>query len=289
MATIKEALRRAGQKLENSGADTPALDAGVLLGHVTGRSRAGLYRDWECVLTPEEEARFFALIARREAGEPVAYLTGCKEFMGLDFAVNRSVLIPRPETELLVETAIRLAGPDFIIVDVGTGCGAIAVSLAVFLPGAVVYATDRSPEAVGVARQNAALHGVEQRVSFFRGDLLAPLAGLDLAGRVDLIAANLPYIATREINVLAPEVRLYEPLTALDGGADGLDLYRRLIPAAAGLLKPGGRLLMEIGCGQREAVAGILRPPLWETVFLQDLAGLDRLAVGRLVSVASSQ
>ncbi|OPX91656.1 MAG: Release factor glutamine methyltransferase [Pelotomaculum sp. PtaB.Bin013] len=284
MLTVKEALRRAGQILKESGAGTPALDAAVLLGHVTGRSRAGLYRDWERVLPPEEEARFLAMIARREAGEPVAYLTGHKEFMGLDFTVNNSVLIPRPETELLVEKAIQLAGTDCVIVDVGTGCGAIAVSLAVFLQRVEVYATEQSPGALDVARLNAVKQGVERRVSFFQGDLLAPLAGLDLAGRVDLITANLPYIATHEISTLAREVRLYEPVAALDGGADGLELYRRLIPAAADMLKPGGRLLIEIGCGQRDAVVNLLSPPLWETMVLKDLAGLDRLAVGRLLT-----
>lgn len=282
MSTVKEALRIAGQKLKDSGAGTPALDAGVLLGHVTGRSRAGLYRDWERELPPEEEARFFMLITRREAGEPVAYLTGRKEFMELDFTVNNTVLIPRPETELLVETAIHLAGNDYIIVDVGTGCGAIAVSLAVFLPHVVVYATDLSPDAIEAARLNAVLHGVERRVTFLHGDLLAPLAGLGLAGRVDLIAANLPYIATHELSALSREVRLYEPVTALDGGADGLDLYRRLIPVAVDMLKPGGNLLMEIGSGQREAVIGLLSPSSWDTVVLQDLAGLDRLVVARL-------
>lgn len=284
MATLKEMLRRAGQQLKASGAATPALDAGVLLGHVTRRSRAAIYRDWDDALTPAEEARFCALLARRAQGEPVAYLTGHKEFMGLDFVVNHTVLIPRPETELLVETALRLAGPAPLIVDAGTGSGAIAVSLAVYLPDAVVYATDCSREALAVARQNAASHGVAQRVSFFWGDLLAPLAGLNLRGRVDLLAANLPYIPTCVLSTLAPEVRRYEPAVALDGGADGLDLYRRLVPEAAVLLKPGGRLLLEIGPGQRGPLSALLSPPLWETEFFPDLAGLDRLAVSRLVS-----
>jgi len=281
--TIKEALSRARHRLKESGAGSPALDAGVLLSYVTGRDLAGLYRDWESVLTPAEEERYLSLVARREAGEPVAYLTGHKEFMGLDFVVNRSVLIPRPETELLVETALRLLPHTPLIVDVGTGSGAIAVSLAVLMPGAEVYATDQSQAAIEVARVNAAVHGVGGRVKFFQGDLLEPLTGLDLAGRVDLIAANLPYIPTGEITALPREVRLFEPVSALDGGEDGLDLYRRLIPAAAGMLKPGGWLLAEIGCGQREAICGLLRPPQWEVAVIDDLAGRDRLAVGRLV------
>lgn len=278
MSTVKEILRLAGQKLKESGVDTPALDAGVLLSHVTGCSRAELYRDWECELPAQEEARFFQLLTRREAGEPVAYLTGRKEFMGLQFVVDKSVLIPRPETELLVETAMSLTEKG-IIVDVGTGSGAIAISLAVFLPRAAVYATELSSAAIEVARLNAARHDVGQRVFFFLGDLLRPLAGLALSGRVDLIAANLPYIAADELVALPRQVRLYEPAAALDGGADGLDLYRRLLPAAADLLKPGGRLLMEIGCGQREAMADLLRRAGWKVEFLQDLAGLDRLAV----------
>ncbi|OPY59685.1 MAG: Release factor glutamine methyltransferase [Pelotomaculum sp. PtaU1.Bin035] len=282
--TVKEALSRARKRLMDGGADSPALDAEVLLAYVTGLDRAGLYRDLANVLAPGEEAVFSALVARRRAGEPVAYLTGRKEFMGLEFIVNRFVLIPRPETELLVEAAARLSPAPSLIVDVGTGSGAIAVSLAVLVPEAVVYATDRSFEAIETARLNAYLHGAGQRVLFFQGDLLAPLSGLDLAGRVDLVTANLPYIPTKDLPALPRDVRLFEPPSALDGGADGLDLYRRLIPMAAGILKPGGTLLMEIGCGQREAAAGLLQPPLREAAVLKDLAGRDRMVIGSKTS-----
>lgn len=279
--TIKEALELARKQLRESGTDTPALDAEVLLAHVTGLDRAGLYRQWERSLSEEEEARFFALAGRRLSGEPVAYLTGHKEFMGLDFVVNPHVLIPRPETELLVETALELLPPSPVVVDAGTGSGAIAVSLAALHPGALVYATDCSPEALAVAGLNAERHGVAGRVFFCQGDLLEPLSGCIPAGGVDLIAANLPYISREDLPGLPREVRLFEPSLALDGGAGGLELYRRLIPAAAGFLKQGGYLLMEIGYDQGREMTELLAQPAWEAAILKDLAGLDRLVVAR--------
>lgn len=278
---IKAALQRAREQFKQQGVDSPALDAEVLLSHVTGLDRAGLYREWERPLSEEEESGFFALIGRRLSGEPVAYLTGRKEFMGLDFMVNPSVLIPRSETELLVEKALKLLPPSPTIIDVGTGSGAIAVSLASLLTGTVVHATDRSPEALEVARFNAARQGVGERIFFYQGDLLEPLAGRIPATRVDLIAANLPYINKDDLPGLPREVRLFEPSLALDGGDDGLDLIRRLIPASAGFLKPGGYLLMEIGCRQGPAVAALMNSSAWKTDILKDLAGLDRLVAAR--------
>jgi release factor glutamine methyltransferase len=279
--TIGQALNQARQQLKEKGTGSPALDAEVLLSSVTGLDRAGLYREWERRLPGEEEARFFELVRRRGLSEPVAYLTGHKEFMGLDFTVGPSVLVPRPETELLVETALEVLPPSAKIIDVGTGSGAIAVSLASFLEGAVVYATDRSPEALDVARLNAARLGVGERCFFYHGNLLEPLSGLGLRGRVDLIAANLPYIGREEYPGLPEEVRLYEPPPALDGGAGGLDLYRRLIPAAPEFLKKGGLLLMEIGCRQGQALSALLSVPVWKVTVRKDLAGLDRLVVAR--------
>lgn len=280
MTNIKEALSLSARRIKEGGGSTPALDAAVLTGFVTGYSRAGIYRNWQRALTPDEEKRLDNLVARRAAGEPVAYLTGRKEFMGLEFEVNPAVLIPRPETELLVETAISLSNADGgIVVDVGTGSGAIAVSLAVNLRRARVFATDISARALRLARENALRHGVGQRIIFRQGDLLAPLAEDQLVGQVDLLAANLPYIATHELKDLPREVRQFEPLTALEGGADGLDMYRRLIPEAAHWLKPGGYLLLEIGCRQQKGMVALLRPHDWAVSFKQDLAGLDRLAV----------
>jgi len=259
--------------------ETPSLDAEVLLAHVTGLDRAGLYRDWENSLTGEAAAGLFALAERRLSGEPVAYLTGSKEFMGLEFKVDPRVLIPRPETELLVEKALKILPPVPVVIDAGTGSGAIAVSLAFYRPRAVVYACDLSPEALAVARLNAARHGVASRVFFFCGDLLKPLAGRLPAGGADLIAANLPYIAQEDLPGLPREVRLFEPLLSLDGGMDGLEFYRRLVKEAPVFLKPGGYLLLEIGDGQGHKIAGLLERPQWETLVLKDLAGYDRLVV----------
>ncbi len=276
---------RARKQLREGGIETPDLDADVLLSYVTGLDRAGLYREWKRVLTEKEGALFLDCVGRRLAGEPVAYITGNKEFMGLAFAVNPSVLIPRAETELLVEEALKCLSPVPIIVDVGTGSGAIAVSLAFLRPGALVYATDCSPRALDVARHNAARHGAGERIYFFEGDLLEPLKGHIRAGQVDLIVANLPYVAENDIPVLPRGVKLFEPLEALNGGPGGLRLYRRLIPEAGIFLKPGGFLLMEIGHCQGQEVISLLDPLLWKTVVLKDLSGLDRLALARFKGV----
>lgn len=286
--TIKTALQRTREQFKEQGLQTPALDAEVLLSHVTGLDRTGLYREWEKPLSDEEATHYFVLTGKRLTGEPVAYLTGRREFMGLDFTVSPSVLIPRPETELLVETALTLLPPSPTMIDVGTGSGAIAVSLASLLPDAVVYAIDLSPAALDIARLNAVRHGVGERVCFFQGDLLEPLAGSVTDGRVDLIAANLPYIPIDDLPGLPREVRLFEPSLALDGGVDGLDLVRRLISAAPDFLKQDGYLLMEIGCCQGREVAILLKPPVWETVIKKDLAGLDRLVVARLTAKSTS-
>lgn len=299
--TVGEAQVWARKKLKEGGVETPALDADVLLAFVTGLDRAGLYRERERALTREEEPVFFALTGRRVKGEPVAYLTGEKEFMGFSFAVTPAVLIPRPETELLVEAALELlsgagnkgcgpAGQDPgvtgrkagspLVVDVGTGSGAIAVSLAAKLPRAQVYATDISPAAVAVAGKNAARHGVADRVSFFCGDLLEPLTGTGLAGLVDLIAANLPYLTGAELSVLPRDVR-YEPTSALNGGSDGLALYRRLVPQAGKYLRPGGYLLIEIGPEQAKAAAALFPAAEWDVSARKDLAGRHRLIIGK--------
>jgi len=279
--TIKSALKTARDKFNCGGIGSAALDAEVLLSHVTGLEKAELYRDWRRPLEDDEVVQYNNLISRRLSGEPVAYITGHKEFMGLDFFVNRSVLIPRPETELLVENALKLMPPFPLVADVGTGSGAVGVSLAYFNRQAQVYATDRSKEALEVARLNSARHGVSDRVFLHRGDLLQPLHSCLAAGGVDLIAANLPYVAESDLSALPEEVGMFEPRLALDGGVDGLELYRRLVPEAAAFLKEGGFLLIEIGCDQGRQAREIFDPRVWETRVWQDLAGLDRLVEAR--------
>ena len=275
--SLQMALAQARKYLQRQGGESALLDAEVLLAHVTGLDRAGLYRESERGLSPRAAELFQQLVERRAQREPVAYLTGKKEFMGLEFAVNPAVLIPRPQTELLVEKACALvrkfisgqhglpgSSSALLIADAGTGSGAIAVSLARFLPAARIYATDISPAALEVARENARRHGVADKVSFLQGDLLLPLFDFGLSGRISLIVANLPYIPTAELNCLMPDVRCYEPWSALDGGPDGLFHYRRLFPQARHLLSDLGYLLMEIDAKQGEKVARLLVEGSWQ-------------------------
>ena len=281
---IREALVKARVFFKDSEVENPSLDAEVLLMHILGIERAGLYLRFDQVLTLEQAAAYRSLTERRVKGEPVAYLIGHREFMGLDFAVNPSVLVPRPETELLVERALGFLrdklGDDLIVVDVGTGSGAIAVSLAHLNARVEVYAVDCSEDALVLAQHNAAIHCVSGRVRFFRGDLLAPLSALYMVGKVELIAANLPYISSVDVPDLPADVRLYEPHMALDGGLDGLDIYRRLLPGAWELLKSGGLLLMEIGPGQGNVLMREMVVMGWRSVeVVLDYAGLERVVM----------
>lgn len=266
--------------------DSPALTAQALLGHVLGLSRAQVLARPEQELTGEQTAALAGLVARAAAGEPLAYLTGRREFYGLDFEVDSNVLVPRPETELLVELALRLSPPPRRLVDVGTGSGCLAVTLAVRLPKALVTATDVSPGALAVARRNAERHGVADRISFARADLLKDLAiGMD-EGRSassipietpDLIVANLPYIDSEELTTLP--VAAHEPRLALDGGPGGLMLIERLLVQAPRVLAPGGVVLLEIGAGQgqRAAALGQAAFPGAAVMLHADWAGLERV------------
>lgn len=279
--TLKSALKTAREKFNACGIISAALDAEVLLSHVTGLDRAALYSKLDRPLQNDEAAQFNNLISRRLSGEPVAYITGHKEFMGLDFFVSRAVLIPRPETEQLVGKALKILPSSPVVIDVGTGSGAIAVSIAFYNREALVYATDRCGEALEVARRNAVRHGVGDRIFLYQGDLLQPLKVCLEAGRADLVAANLPYIAANDLPRLPGEVRMFEPQLALNGGADGLEHYRRLVPEAATLLKRDGFLLMEIGWDQGRGAASLFDAQGWDVKVLQDLAGHDRLVVAR--------
>jgi release factor glutamine methyltransferase len=272
-------LRGAVQALANEGVESPRLDAELLLAHVLGVNRAAVMARPDRELTPKELTLYRSLAMRRAAREPLAYIVGHREFFDLDFILSPAVLIPRPETELLVEHALQLGrgmAPAIQIADVGAGSGAIAVTLAVHLPRATVYALDESAEALAVAEENARRHGVRERVRCLQGDLLAPLPGA-----VDLITANLPYVTTGEWEGLAPEIRDYEPRSALDGGPDGLNLIRLLLGASAPNLRPGGAILLEIGASQGSAVIALARQAFSHAgvQLAQDYAGLDRLVV----------
>jgi len=255
-------------------------DAEVLLCYVTGLTHATLLAHTTDELNAAHSAELTTLIERRHAGEPIQYITGETEFYGLPFHVTRDVLIPRPETEHLVERVIELAHrfPAPRIVDVGTGSGAIAVALAHALPHAAITTIDLSPAALAVAHRNAACCALAKRIRFIEGDLLAPVTGESF----DLIVSNPPYVPTEDRNSLSVEVRDFEPELALFAGADGLDIYRRLIPAAFDALAPGGSFLCEIGFGQTDAVRSLLADAgFTNVVFTSDLQGIPRVAEGQ--------
>lgn len=252
------------------------LEAEVLLRLALQYDRAQFYASLNEPVAPELHKHIYELVTRRTGGEPLAYITGYKEFYGLDFIVSPAVLIPRQETELLVDTALAFACERPIgrisVADIGTGSGAIVVALAKNLPDAQVYATDRSPDALAVAAQNCRKHSVQDRISLLQGDLLTPLPH-----PVDLIVSNPPYIASELLPELAPEVRR-EPQLALDGGAQGLQVIRRLIEQAPAALNAGGRMIVEISPEQLDAVREIAHAhfPNANIEHRNDLLGLPR-------------
>lgn len=285
MTTIRDMLKKGTDVLAQAAGErsTARLDAQVLLTHVLDSDRAAIYAYPECMVTPEQEQRFLELIERRARGEPVAYLVGRKEFYGRDFLVDQRVLIPRPETELLVEVALEAirqrieAGRIPLLADIGTGSGAIPITIALEEPRLpLIYACDISTEALEVARLNCQLHALETRVHLLQGDLIAPLPE-----PVDILTANLPYVGTQELASITPDVHAYEPHLALFSGPDGLVLLRRFCMEVrqSGTLKAGGAMFLEIGYQQREVVARLLQE-LWPQALVtskRDYAGWDRL------------
>lgn len=265
--------------------DRARRDAETLLLHLTGKNRAWLltHRDEEfggCTAV-----RYASLLRRRLTGEPLQYITGETEFYGLPFCVTRDVLIPRPETEHLVEKVLsfasRFAAPR--IVDIGTGSGAIAVALAHNLPTAHVTAIDVSPPALAIARHNAQRLGVDSRIAFIRRDLLAPVdENQEHPALFDILVSNPPYVPSSDRDSLSVEVRDYEPALALFAGNDGLDVYRRLIPAAYAALAPGGFIALEIGFGQKQAIRNLLSASGFASIeFTPDLQGIPRVATAQ--------
>lgn len=277
--TLSEWLKKAEVRLlAGPHSERARRDAEALLLHLLNRDRAWLIAHAYDALPAEEASCYIAQIERRLSGEPIQYITGETEFYGRLFRVNPSVLIPRPETEHLIEKALALAPafPAPRIVDVGSGSGAIAVTLAAELPLAQISSIDISPAALAVARANAALHQVAVR--FLEGDLLAPVA----TEQFEFVVSNPPYVPTTDRDTLSVEVRDHEPALALFADADGLSIYRRLIPAAHATLVPGGWLLLEIGYGQSEAIAALLTASGFAQIsFTPDLQGIPRVAAAQ--------
>ena len=280
--SIAEAILQGAHDLRKAGVSEARRDAGSLLAHVIGRDRTFILSHADDPISEEQLEKFRKTLEWRAGGEPLQYITGHQEFFGLDFEVISDVLIPRPETELLVETALRLvsnreAAP--IICDVGTGSGCIAVTLLHELPHAQGMAIDISPAAIEVAKRNASRHSVSERLEFVVSDCFAALNRKDPL--FDLVVSNPPYIAVGELEGLQREVRDYEPHLALEAGADGLSIIRRLLGDAGAYLKPGGHFLFEIGFDQREAVDSLIGPlvsrGVWRLldVYL-DLQGIPR-------------
>lgn len=282
--TVLKVIQWTAAHFQKKELENPRLEAEVLLAHLLGIDRMGLYLNYDRPLTDEERQVYREMIQRRKGREPLAYIIGSKEFWSLRFEVNSECLIPRPETEHLVEEAVRIAqglpSPPRVL-EIGFGCGAVAIALAKELPGAEIVATDISAGALALAQANAAAHQVGGGIRLILGDLFpvgepqGEPAGEKAFG---LICSNPPYIPTAEILQLAPEVRDFEPLTALDGGKDGLRFFRQIADGAPGFLMKDGWLLMEIGRGQDAAVTEILQERGFEQIdLIPDYAGITRV------------
>jgi release factor glutamine methyltransferase len=284
--TVLEAIQRSTEFLAKKGVDSPRLQTELLLAHLLQRPRMQLYLNFERALTPPEIESFRELVKRRGLREPLQHILGTTSFCGLEIAVNRHVLIPRPETELLAERGWtflnQLSPPNpqpSTALDFGTGSGCLAIALAHHCPAAQVQAIDVSPAALALARENAARHGLAGRIEFREGD---GFAAVPAGKQFDLIISNPPYIPSAEIATLQPEVRDYDPGGALDGGPEGLDYYRRLAAEAGPFLKPGGRLMLEIGDGQAARVGEILQQQKWIVeALLEDYNHTLRIVIAR--------
>ncbi|HJB86309.1 MAG TPA: peptide chain release factor N(5)-glutamine methyltransferase [Candidatus Dorea faecigallinarum] len=276
--TLQQIYREGKETLERAGIAEAELDAWYLLEYVTGISRASYYGDPGRVVSEEDLCRYRECIEKRAVHIPLQHITGEQEFMGLSFRVNDQVLIPRQDTETLVEEALKYAMPGMRVLDLCTGSGCILISLLHFCPGLTGVGSDISAEALKMARTNGQRLHVEERAQWLCGDLFEKVTGA-----FDLIISNPPYIRSAEIEELQEEVRLYDPRIALDGAEDGLLFYRRIIEESKSYLKNGGRLLFEIGCDQGRDVAELLENAGYTEVSVKkDLAGLDRVAAGRL-------
>ena len=278
--SVFEVLKAASERFSTAQIDNPRLDAEILLAHVLKWRRLTLYVNSDKILPLESILKFNELVNRRLEGIPVAYLVGLKEFIGLSFAVNENVLIPRPETEILTEFVgeyLRGIGCEVNFADLGTGSGAIAISILKFVKSARAAAVDISNEALEVAKFNATKFNVDDRIEFFFGDLFAPLEGKIF----NAVVSNPPYIPSGELETLQKEVKS-EPRLALDGGEDGLNFYRQIISNAPRFLTAGGLLAVEIGINQESAVKKLFEQENFaDVMILKDLAGIERIVAGR--------
>ena len=276
--SIAQAILQGSNKLRKAGVPEARREAGSLLAFVLDKDRTFILSHADDLISDEQVGIFQEMLDSRARGEPAQYITGRQEFYGLEFEVTSDVLIPRPETELLVETALRLVPRDtaVLICDVGTGSGCIAITLLTQLSLARAVALDVSPAALEVGKRNAARHEVTDRIEFVLSDCFASLA----RQHFDLIISNPPYVAERAVATLQREVRDFEPRVALTAGADGLDVIRRLVAGATEFLKSGGYLLFEIGFDQHAAVAELIDSAPWELLDIhQDLQGIPRTVV----------
>lgn len=282
--TVLKVIRRSAEFLERKGVENPRLQAELLLAHALQMPRMKLYLNFERPVSASELKLLRDWVARRGRREPLQQIVGSTSFCGFEISVNRQVLVPRPETELLAKqgweflnslVAAGIEAPTAL--DLGTGSGCLAVALAVRCPRAVVWAADASAEALAVAQANATRHGVADRVRFVQSDLFC---GLPPGQSFDLIVSNPPYVPTAEIATLTPEVRDFEPRNALDGGPDGLEYFRRIAVAAPGFLRPAGRLMLECGDGQAAAVQAILERQNWVVAATRsDYTGQPRVVI----------
>lgn len=278
---VREALKMGQKKLREAGVANPVLDSQLILSHVLGTDRLKLLVYDEIKLTKEQQECYGTLLAQRCQFVPIAYIIGRKEFYGLNFYVKKGVLIPRPETEFVVEEALKAASKisNPLIADLCSGSGAISVAIAVNSPKATVYATEISDIACEVARKNIFAHGVQDRVLLFQGDLWAPIEEREIRG-LDIIVSNPPYIPSQDLENLPNDVK-NEPQLALDGGTDGLEFYRRIISRAHEFLKAGGSIILEIGWNQALDVKTLMEKEGFKDIqVVKDYAGFDRVVTG---------
>ncbi len=293
--TVSEILHKAGQYLKKRGIPEARIDAEVLLAHVLKIERLEIYLNLDCQLAEKQLSAYEKMIEIRAKRQPVAFIIGHKEFMGLEFFVSKDVLIPRPETEILVENVIRKAEDinnsrsyrrnrdnSLVIVDLCTGSGNIAISLAKNIPSCKIYATDISEGAIQVARKNARFHNVEGKVEFLLGDLFSPIRDFNSNLYADIVVSNPPYVKSSDLAMLQPEIKK-EPVCALEGGNKGLNFYQRIIPEALKYLVDGGYLIMEIGDRQGKEVRDLFKKEKQFSQFqlVKDYAGLDRVVMAQ--------